>query len=743
MSHAAAAEPLAPEEEARLAEFARACKAAQRAVSLYPAGHPGVQTSLGRLQETAARITAGGALNLQVLPDTLLVDGRGPARPDPAVTELAALLHRHLVGRFVVHGGTDVDSWRTLLVLLSRAPEELRTDGGIARVWTTVGGPSIEIHEVDYAELLREHAGEAAAIEAILAACLERRSTLELDEALLRALVNLAGDQAKLELLLDELQQRAAAGGLEARVAAVLALIRYLTDYLTRTRPQGAEEAFRLMSRIVGQLSPEMVTQLLAQRGSPQAMVGDINVVGSIVDRAEDRDVAHFVARSVIVDRGPTERLAEAFHALAPGLERQRQLLALAEQEVAESSLGQEESFPELWEKVERMLTSYSDEKYVSADYARELDRARTRPVEVDEVRDDPPERIAAWLGTVSDGSLRTLDQQLLRDLLVIETDPTRWRDLADLVLIHVADLVRVGYFDLAEELVEAVAHHAEEEGRSSHRAAAVAALERAATGPLLRHALVQIRTASDEDARRIARVCHRLGPLTIPMLAEVFSTEQDARARRRLRDILIGFGARGRDAVRQLMNADNWEVRRTAAYLLREFGGAESLEELEPLLQDTEPLVQREAVRALLAMGDEAAYSALARALETTRARSRASMLRELTAVRDEGVAPFCVYLLRHVDHRRLTDVYLTAIVTLGTLGGPGAIQALRGALDRGEWWAPLRTRAIRTAAARALARLGSPEALEALRDAAARGARGVRAVARRVLAHPGARSR
>lgn len=743
MNETAAPEPLAPEAATRLTEFARACKAAARAVSLYPAGHPGISVSLRRLQEAAARATAGGALDLQILPHTLLLEGRGLSRPDPAVDELAALLHRHLVGRLVVHAGTDPDSWRALLVLLSRAPEELRADGGIARLWGTVGGPSIEIHEVDYAEVLREHAGEAATIEAILAACLNPSSTLELDEELLRALVRLAGDQAKLELLLDELEQRAAAGGLEAQVAAILALIRHLTEHLTRTRPDGAEEAFRLMSRIVGQLSPEVVTQLIARRESPQVMAGGINVVGSMVDRAEDRDVAHFVARSVIADRGPTERLAEAFRALAPGLDRQRQLLALAEQEVAESALGQEESFPELWERVERMLTSYSDEKYVSADYARELDRARSRPVDVEQVGDDPPERIAAWLATVNDATLRTLDHQLLRDLLAIEADPARWGDLADLALAHVDDLVRVGYLDLAEELVDAVAREATAEGRPTHRAEAIGALERAATGPLLRHSLAQLRGATEVDAGRIARICHRLGPLIIPSLAEVFSVEHDARARRRLRDMLVAFGAKGRDAVRQLMNAPNWEVRRTAAYLLREFGGAESLEELEPLLRDSEPLVQREAVRALLAMGDEAACAALARALESATPRSRESILQELTAWRDERAAPFCIYLLQHLNHRRLTDAYFAAIATLGAVGGPGAVAALETALYRGEWWAPRRTRAIRTAAARALGRLASPEAEQALREASVRGPRGVRAAVRQVLAERGGRSR
>ena len=45
------------ETTARLTEFARACKAAARAVSLYPAGHPAIGSTLGRLTELTAMLT--------------------------------------------------------------------------------------------------------------------------------------------------------------------------------------------------------------------------------------------------------------------------------------------------------------------------------------------------------------------------------------------------------------------------------------------------------------------------------------------------------------------------------------------------------------------------------------------------------------------------------------------------------------------------------------------------------------
>ena len=73
-----------------------------------------------------------------------------------------------------------------------------------------------------------------------------------------------------------------------------------------------------------------------------------------------------------------------------PDADRQRQLLALAQAEVAASELGQEAAFQDLWQKVEAMLTSYSDEKFVSDAYARELSGARARAVDVEALERRP-----------------------------------------------------------------------------------------------------------------------------------------------------------------------------------------------------------------------------------------------------------------------------------------------------------------------------------------------------------------
>ena len=196
--------PLAPEDAARLTELARAFKAAARAVVLYPAAHPAIAATLGRIVSLTAPGSLAEPLRIGVLADGLLVDGKVAVRPDPAIAELAALLHDHLIGELTIHPGGDLDAWRTFLLLLGRAPDAVRTEGGISRLWTTMAGRHVEIREIDYAEVLRERkGGEAAAWDQVIANCLQG-DAFDLDEETLRALLETAADSEKVAQLMSD-----------------------------------------------------------------------------------------------------------------------------------------------------------------------------------------------------------------------------------------------------------------------------------------------------------------------------------------------------------------------------------------------------------------------------------------------------------------------------------------------------------------------------------------------------------
>ncbi len=419
--------------------------------------------------------------------------------------------------------------------------------------------------------------------------------------------------------------------------------------------------------------------------------------------------------------------------------------MALAEREVTQTPLGKDTGFHSLWQRASELLLSYQDEKFVSADYARELSTSRTQAVDVERVSDDPPERVAAWLATITDAEIRGLDLQLLLNLLRLEEEPERWKAVVEPAVAHVDDLVLLGDFESAVPLVQALAAEAEAPG-SPRRAVAVAALERLAGGHLMEHLVSHLRAIDDAVVDHVKALCAAIGSPVIRPLAEALAVEDRGRAFRRLTDVLVAFGSRGREAVEQLKTSQNPAVRRTAIYLLRAFGGNDALPELSPLLEDADVNVQREAIRAIITIGTDEAYGLLEKALMSGSARSREAVLSALGTLRDERALPLFLHIVGNREYRRTArPVYESALEALGAMGGAEAVAALSRALREGEWWAPLRTGALRTSAAAALREVGTPEAVAALTDASEHGSRGVRAAARHQLARgvPAARTR
>lgn len=726
-------EQLSAEQSAVLADFARACKAAARSVSLYPGTHPAIAAALGRVAASSARLTASGDIALTAQPDLLLIDGRAPVRPDPAIGELAALLHERLVGELQIERTAEAADWLALLLLLSRAPEELTAEGGIGQAWSRTGRSHFTIREIDYAEVLRERTGgETAEWDRIIAFCLQG-DTLAFDERALAALVDAVSDPVRFGELLDRFQQSPSVTGatIGARAAALVQLLRTAIDAAAGRGPDMAERVMQTIADSSARLTPEMMLAVLAQRQSEVAEQAELAT--AIVDRMSDGTIASFVANSVVAERGASERLAQAFEALVPDGDRKDRLLDLAEAAARETDAGREAGFDDLWKSAADMLTSYSDRKFVSDEYARELSAARTQAIDVERLSDDPPDRVQQWVATVSDAAVRQLDLSLLLDLARIEDDPQEWEQVAAVAVMEIDRRIVLGDVDAAQRLADAIVRERGPDGRASLASTATAAMDKLASGPLARHIVAHLRKVNDAGIAALTRLCHTIGPGAVRPLAEALAAEENNRAIRALREILIGFGAAGRQSVEQLKSSSNPAVRRTAIDLLRVLGGDEALPELTSLLGDADPQVQRDAIRAIVQIGTPKAYGVVERTLSESSA-SHTMIIEQLLGLRDEKAIPMLCYVLNNTKPRgRLTKAHADIIDALGNLKPhPDSIRALRAALHRGEWWTPLKTGALRETAATALQRLGTPEATAVLEEAARSGSRGVRKIAR-----------
>jgi len=741
MAPTTAANPMSADQSSALADFARTCRAAARSVSLYPRTHPSIQASLMRVTAAAGRLIPADDLVLTIHPDTLVIEGRSPQRPDAAIGELAVLMHERLIGEIRIERTATLEDWHALLLLLARPPEELIAEGGIGRAWTAAGREHFEIREIDYAEVLRERAGEGAKEwDAIIRFCLEGGGTLQ--ERELAALVELFKDSSRFGELLERFQTAETAGdaSVSARAAALITLVQKLLEATSQLpKAQGEDVVLQMTADGVSRLTPDMLLALVRHSQSEGERA---QIASAVMDRVTDETAASFVANAIVKERGASERLAQALEALVVDGGHKQRLLDMAKEEAAGTPFGREASFEELWQSATDMLTSYSDERYVSADYARELSGARKQAIDVERVSDDPAERIQGWLATISDVAVRQLDFQLLLDLLKVEKDPMWWAEIAGIAAVEVERRALEGDVQAALQATQTIGHDAGQGGRELLRGAAQSTIDRLASGRLARHLVVQLRKVDDDGVDPIKQLCHAVGPRIVKALAEALMTEDNTRAVRRLRDLLLGFGAAGREAVEQLKLSPNPAARRTAIELLRMFGGHNALTDLAAMLGDADPQVQREAVRALIHMGSPEAVATVKRALDTGAA---PTILQELIGLRHEKVAPLlCPVLARSKPRGPLVELHTQIMEALGGLGGhPDSVQALRAALYRGEWWAPNRTAALRRTAAAALRRIGTSDALAVLEEAANKGPRGVRNAARIQMRMPPQRER
>ena len=731
---------MAVEQSTLLADFARTCKAAARAVSLYPGTHPAIGSSLSRLVASAGRLARQGPVKLAVHRELLAIDGRSPLRPDPSIGELATLLHERLIGQLTVQPQADAEDWRALLLLLARSPDDLMAGGGIRQAWTLTGRNHFEIQEIDYADVLRERGGgDDVTWDRIIAYCLEGRKGM-LDAGAQASLLEALADPARFSKLVEQLQEASGPDTTKVgvRVAALLQLMRTAID---AARTQGEDEvnrAFETIATSCARLSPDMMIAMLDRREATNQEEADL--VSTVANRMTDQAIGSFMARAVATDRRGTERLAQALEALAPDADRKRVVVDLAKEEARQGKLGAEPAFETMWDSVANAVMSYtlvSNLTNVSEEYGREISSARRNAIEVERVADDPPERVQGWVATVSESALAQLDLAMLLDLLRIEGTVEQWEPLSAIAASEAERRTLTGDVAGAHALLEALVRETKTDGRAALRIAATKAVDRLGAGPIARHVGMQFRTVIDSDMDRLNQLCQLLGPSVVRSLADALAREENAVAIRRLAALLLSFGAAGRRSVEQLKNSPNPAVRRTAVTLLRRAGGQDALLELASMLGDDDPEVQRESIHAMVEIGTANAYSVLHRLLLEADT-PRESALRELLGLRDDKAVPLFSYVLTKGEPKgKHIGIHISMIEALGVMRPrPESIRALQQVLLRGRWWAPFRTSTQRQAAATSLRKLGTPEALAVLEAAAHNGGRAVRMIARAQVA-------
>ena len=672
-------------------EFARAFRAAARAVAFYPASHQNVVSALEQVVAAARAATAHGPLCLTILPHACMAGGVPIDSSETVVADLAAVLHRHGVGALSLDGKATHESWRALLGLLSRRPEDLRVAGGIQRQWKALRQMSPAILEIDFGALLRgQVGGDFDELAGVISHYLETAGIggSILDDpcgALRRAIENAPDDPQAVAALLREL-----------RAAAQLTWT---------TQPEQFDDVFRRAAAVGEYLTAGIMAGLLERRGSPEAMVGTLDVVTALVERMPDATVSQFLAKELSPAGAAPAGLTEVFRTLVPDPQRRRNIVFEAQ------SVAFEDNVLEKWAELERHLDAYSDPQFASDQYIEELHAVKGRS-DGPRRTPAPSERIDAWLRSIDDEAVRDLDLQLLVDLAHLETDQARSRTVFEILHAHVLEAAAGGDWVGAARTVEAIGAAAADSADGARRLLAADTLQKLSGSPVPEAALEKIADPEPSISGTVTRVLSAIGPSLGPAVARRWAAERKGGAvRSRIEGLVLGWGKQGREPLRRLLVADKElpQVRVAAIRLLQLSGATDHVPALEAALSDTDRDVRREAFSALANAPSERALDILSRGIARADSGTQTALLEQLAAVAPERAVPILERVLLQTDPGRVAPAVCLSIIDILTRAGSDeAAAALMVVFEWNRWRAPYRSWRFRSAVRSALRSMG-----------------------------------
>lgn len=206
------------------------------------------------------------------------------------------------------------------------------------------------------------------------------------------------------------------------------------------------------------------------------------------------------------------------------------------------------------------------------------------------------------------------------------------------------------------------------------------------------------------------------LGEPAVDWLNLVLAESQQRRNRRLLAEAIAELCRGNPERLAPYLSDPRWFVVRNAVHILGWIGGREIVGLLQVALRHAEPRVRQEVAAALGQVEPKLARPLLVRMLDGADTRMFCSVLHQLSAERDPGVARLLLgYLQDPGFEQRASEEKHAIYSALSATGGDEVVPELDAELMKGNWFSR-NQEAHRQAVARCVARIGTPLAKEVL---------------------------
>jgi HEAT repeat protein len=721
----ARATELSPELTRSLSDLSRTLLAAARNWSLYPPQHPTVSASVARLSDAVRASSSGTVFSFGITPNTLMIEGTAADGSQPGIGEAAAFLHDRDLVAVTFIGEVPADALRALLRLLGLEPSERRSRGGPAAIWQAEGHSSVALEQIDYARVLAREDGTAAEparrdnLWRSIVMSIASGQNAAFDAQAQQRLLAIAGSPVDIrDLATAVMAPKHARDGspmITSQAAAVLAAFRHLSSIVSVMAPERLPEVMGNLATAAAQLDAHVVIQALQQQDDPSA---GIAVVSGLATAFDDTKVAQLLATALALDGKASDRLATIFNTIAPDEDRKRRVLTLTRSLLKESDFGKSGQFQALWTSMEELLISYDDKPFVSDRYRAALDGVGGRADRMG-AGDLPPE-LPEWIDSLGQQNVRSLSVTMLIDLLTIERDQGRARQIAEDMEAVAEDLLMAGAYADALMVTRALAARAAAPPAAIGGDACRQALDQLGESLALRETAALAGEVDAAGWQTIQEIVDAIGIAAVEALKPVLTCEEDDPSVARAEDLVVRFGRLAVTRLASMIADPRWFVRRRAARLLGRIATAEAVPLLQPLLRGSDPRVAREAMSALAAIPDPAAARAIHTVLRLSTGDLRRAIVDVLVALRDPRVVPMLVRILEESDVMGKDHaVALETMRALAQIGTDQAVPALAAIARRRAWLGRRKLRALKQHSVDALVQVGGPTADMAIREA------------------------
>jgi HEAT repeat protein len=376
-------------------------------------------------------------------------------------------------------------------------------------------------------------------------------------------------------------------------------------------------------------------------------------------------------------------------------------------------------------------------------DTARDIDYENIDPETTLTGLASPPEPEPSAPPAGADTAVPGLEiDTLLEDLEECDDDNT-YRDLGFELVTLAARRAENGFSEEGYSVLLCFARHASDDQKRSveQRYVAEQSVNRLCEGPLLELLIERAAASKADTAVRASEALLVLGAPAVGALLERLCAERDRVARDRLSGVVLAMGEEAATALLVELESQDATRRKVALRLAGETQNPKLVPALRKLFLRGGSELSGEAAKALMQIGDVAAYEALVDGLKSPRPDVVQLATYSLGRTgRGIVVAPLVAVLERALRIDAL-DLAREVVRSLGRLGHLDAIPPLCEILNRGGFFSRRRLRELKLAVIGSLRALPGPDAEAGLRAAMGQRDRVLRGAARSALLHRGSR--